>query len=134
MKTYRLPMGWRAAFPEAWSHEYDEESGENRFSPPEGGLLFTLTAFHAEKSGIPAPAEIMRTVFLHRIGNAGEELPVPPELKVRGCEFRLIRRSETQICAGCFCPGELLLTDITGTDPQAVTEAVACLALIARGK
>ena len=134
MKTYRLPMGWAAAFPEDWTSDYDEESGENRFSSPAGGLTLTLTAFHAEKNGIPASPDIMRSVFLHRLPAEGEEIPVPPELKIKGCETALRRIGEREICAGIFCEGELLLTQITGDDPQTVCEAIAYLTLIRRKK
>ncbi len=132
MKTYRLPMGWQAAFPEDWTNDYSEETGENRFSPPDQSLTLTLTALHAEQNGIPAPVEIMRSVFLHQIGEGGADIPVPPELNAGGCETALRQISDTEICAGTFCAGELLLTRITGDDPQAVCQAIAYLTLITR--
>ena len=132
MKTYRLPMGWQIALPEDWTNDYSEDSGENRFAPPDQGITLTLTAFHAEKAGMPAPAEIMRSVFLHQIGEQGKSLPVPPELNAGACETALRQLSDTEISAGTFCAGELLLTRITGSDPQQVYQAIAYLALIAR--
>lgn len=132
MKTYRLPMGWAAAFPEDWTHAYDEETGENRFSPPGGALTLTLTALHAEKAGIPAPADMMLSVFLHQLSAEGKEIPVPPELKIPGCAAAIRQIAEKEICAGVFCAGELLMMQITGEEPQTVYEAIAYLALVTR--
>lgn len=137
IRRYRLPFHWTAAFPADWTHEYDAESDQNLFYPADSDLTFRLTAFHAEKAGVPAPASVMETVFAK---TAPENSTVinNPELTVPGCTV-LIRgrnyqeegQTVSHICAGCICEGELLTVSIFGTDARQVYEALAYLTLIA---
>ncbi len=138
MQQYRLPLGWTAAFPADWTHEYDETTDQNIFYPADSDLTFRLTALHAEKEGVPAPVSLMETVFAKSVPEGCRVIEIP-ELQVAGCTMLIRGRSYeedgktvSQICAGCFCDGELLTFNIFGTDPQQVYEGLAYLTLVQR--
>ena len=138
MQSYRLPLGWIAAFPAEWEHEYDTDKDENIFYPADSDLTFRLTAFHAEKDGIPAPASVMETVFEQSVPDNSTvidlpELTVPGcSLQIRGCNDQEDGQNVAHICAGCICEGDLLIFNIFGTDAQQVYEGLAYLTLIHR--
>ena len=138
LKTYQLPLGWQVSFPADWQHEYIEDDAQNVFYPEDSDLTFRITAFHAEKEGAPAAPAIMYTVFQRSIPENCTQISLP-ELKIAGCRTYIVRTAETEngqqvtrIIAGVYCAGELLITNIFGTNPQTVTEAMAYLSFIIR--
>ena len=137
MQQYRLPFQWTAAFPANWTHEYDADSDQNLFYPADSDLTFRLTAFHAEKAGVPAPESVMETVFFKSAPENSKIIEIP-ELIIPGCKVLIRGRSYSEngqnvahICAGCICEGNLLTVNIFGTDAKQVYEALAYLTLIA---
>jgi len=140
LKTYQLPLGWQISFPEEWAHEYQEDDAQNIFYPDDSDLTFRISAFHAEKEGVPAAPSIMYMVLARSLPEQSEQVSLP-ELKIAGCKTHIVRTSETEngrqvtrIVAGVYCEGELLIVNIFGTNPQEVTEAMAYLTFVSRGK
>ena len=138
LKGYQLPLGWTVSFPEQWQHEYTEDDAQNIFYPENSDLTFRITAFHAEKEGVPAEPNIMYMVLARSLPENAEQISLP-ELKITGCKTHIVRTTETEngkqvtrIIAGTYCEGELLITNIFGTNPQEVTEAMAYLCFISR--
>ena len=138
MQRYRLPFQWTAAFPADWTHEYDAESDQNLFYPEDSDLVFRLTAFHAEKAGLPAPVSVMETVFAKSAPENSKVIDIPEltvsgcTVLIRGCNYQEDGQTVSHVCAGCICAGELLTVNIFGTDAKQVYEAIAYLTLIAR--
>ena len=138
MQRYRLPFQWTAAFPADWIHEYDAESDQNLFYPPDSDLTFRLTAFHAEKAGVPAPEPVMETVFAKSAPENSTVIDIPElvvpgcTVLIRGCNYEEDGQTVAHICAGCICEGNLLTVNIFGTDAKQVYEGLAYLTLIGR--
>ena len=138
MQRYRLPFQWTAAFPAEWIHEYDAESDQNLFYPPDSDLTFRLTAFHAEKAGVPAPEPVMETVFAKSTPENSTVIDIPEltvpgcTVLIRGCNYEEDGQTVAHICAGCICEGNLLTVNIFGTDAKQVYEGLAYLTLIGR--
>ena len=138
MQRYRLPFQWTAAFPAEWIHEYDAESDQNLFYPPDSDLTFRLTAFHAEKAGVPAPEPVMETVFAKSAPENSTVIDIPElvvpgcTVLIRGCNYEEDGQTVAHICAGCICEGNLLTVNIFGTDAKQVYEGLAYLTLIGR--
>ena len=138
MQRYRLPFQWTAAFPADWINEYDAESDQNLFYPPDSDLTFRLTAFHAEKAGVPAPEPVMETVFAKSAPENSTVIDIPElvvpgcTVLIRGCNYEADGQTVAHICAGCICEGNLLTVNIFGTDAKQVYEGLAYLTLIGR--
>ena len=138
LKRYQLPLGWQVSFPAEWTHEYQENDAQNVFFPPDSDLTVRISAFHAEKEGIPAAPSIMYTVRTRSLPEKAVSFAIL-ELCIPGCETALFRTEETEngervyrIIAGIYCTGELLIVNIFGTDAREVNETAAYLSLIGR--
>ena len=138
LKSYQLPLGWQVSFPAEWQHEYQENDAQNIFFPEDSDLTVRISAFHAEKEGVPAAPSIMYMVLTRSLSEKAVSFAVP-ELKIPGCETALFRTEETEngervyrTVAGVYCTGELLIINIFGTDAQEVSETAAYLAFVSR--
>lgn len=140
MQTFQLSCGWKIAFPREWKHEIRKEDGEEMFYPPdEGDLTIRIMAFHAEKDGVLAPAEIMESAFVHTMpmGAVPRELSgfEPDGFCARGCEAIQEKNGEKiyQFCVGCFLDGDLLIYNTFCTDRREGEDALVYLETLRRG-
>lgn len=139
LQAYRFPFGWQAVFPADWEQDFNEQSKENLFSPPDSDMVFALSMIHvADPQGNPAPEEVMADAVQHILPLHGKSLH-KEDLELEGLQFDSrvftdIADDETTYCisAAYYCPGELMTVRITGSNEQEVMEHAAFLRLISR--
>lgn len=136
MKTYGLPCDWQISVPDNWLGEYIKEDGQYMLYPDTGDLTIRITPFHAERNGVPAPAEVMKNVFMSSIPadavsrNANSHKPEGFAIKMY--EGTLIEENQTVyvIYIGYYAAGELLSVNIYGTDKAECEQAPDILGTI----
>lgn len=138
MIEHRLQCGWIIDLPDDWAAKRDRDDGHYIFFPPDSDLTLHATPFHAEKDGVLAPSDVMRSVYTRtlRPTAAPRELPFCPcdilcTLVYDGTE-QSADSSVHFLQAGFFTDGELLCVNIFGTDKVGCEQALSLLGSIRR--
>lgn len=125
MITYRLPCDWEISTPDDWQGEYDKKSGQCVFYPQNSDLTIRITPFHAEKDGIPAPAEVMENAYRNTIPASAMERDAN-SYPLNGFAAKMYQYAWMEnhsavhvISVGYYAAGELLSVSIWGTSKAA---------------
>lgn len=138
MAAYSLPCSWKISIPDSWRGEYDEPSGQCVFYPPSGDLTLRITPFHAERDGVPAPAEVMEKAYLHTIPASAAvrdaKLCRPDGFTARMYEdtLRQDHRTVHVFYIGYYAAGELLSVSIWSTSKRECKDTLKILQTITR--
>lgn len=133
MKAYDLPCGWSIAIPEDWQAEYDRASGQCIFFPNDSDLTLRITPFHAERDGVPAPAQVMEKAFVQSVPPSAVPRDAA-EYSLSGFAAKMYENAVPEgvatvctIYVGYYAAGELLSVSVWGTDKAECGQALDIL-------
>lgn len=138
MAKHQLQCGWLITLPDNWVAERDCDDEHYIFFPSGSDLTLHATPFHAEKDGVLAPSDVMRSVYTSSLRPTAvpRELPFAPCDRLCALVYEGTEQSDEAsvhfMQAGYFTDGELLCVNIFGTDKSECEQALSLLRSIRR--
>lgn len=139
LKPYLLPENWQISFPSNWTHEIDlEDIRQDIFYPSDSDLTIRIKTFHIEKNHIPAPPNVIETIFLKNVSLKAEMIMIE-QYKIKGysCKaffYHIIENEEIvyHIRVGFYGTGTLFTMNIFSTSKEDCYKSLIFLKTLSR--